>query len=355
MRDASRSTDTNNNRIGVLDGWRAIAAGMVIVSHVFELWTLGWLGVEFFFAISGYVICRGFIVEHSKYGRVSLPAFYIRRALRIIPPLILYVGVIYLLAAAGYIEPSAKQTIRALTFTCNLGHCGGWIGDHTWSLSVEEQFYLVIPALFVIGAAHFRRSVSAAVMCVPVAVIVLYLCRLPDAAQVAAMFLTIAFAVAYALYEERLRPAIAAMPAITWLAAVGGIFILHGWSGSRPATMAQVFLLPMVIVFVPLWTTAHVGFVSKIIGSRPLQAAGLISYSLYLWQEPLTVPGTPMPLKLLGVAGALGVAYVSYWIVEVRLISLGRRASDRLRGQDVPLREAACAAVAATDHKPNLV
>lgn len=327
-------------RIGVLDGWRAIAAAMVIVSHVFAFWTIGRLGVEVFFAISGYVICRGFLLEHERYGRISLTAFYVRRALRILPPLLFYVIVIVALAYSGLVAGEAKGTLRALTFTCNLQNCGGWIGDHTWSLSVEEQFYLVIPMLFVIGGTFFRPAISAAVACVPLAVVAFYLAKMPVGAELASMFLTIAFAVGYALHETRLRAIVAALPLFGWVAAVIAVFVLAAWSGSRAATLATIFVQPFLLVLIPMWTTAKPSGVAITIGSRPLQAFGVISYGVYLWQEPVTAPGTAVYLKLLGVAGACVLAYVSYWTVEVRLIALGRRASNALRRPGPPLGQA---------------
>ena len=156
-------------RIAPLDGWRAISVALVIFSHLAVsssiaihfpgelgravitpfLHECGNLGVNIFFVISGYVITSGLIREYTRSGQVSLRNFYLRRVFRILPPLIMYVFAVLLLAELGVIPPQATGAVNALTFTCNLNlyGCGGWFGGHTWSLSYEEQFYLIIPIM----------------------------------------------------------------------------------------------------------------------------------------------------------------------------------------------------------------
>src|SRR5580692_5069731 len=106
-------------RLRELDGWRAISVLLVIVHHVFSwqhpevfsshgrLFHLfrycGPLGVKVFFVISGFVICRLLLLEEKRYGNVSLGAFYIRRAFRILPPLYFYLSIILLLTSLGLV------------------------------------------------------------------------------------------------------------------------------------------------------------------------------------------------------------------------------------------------------------
>jgi peptidoglycan/LPS O-acetylase OafA/YrhL len=115
----------SDNRIEVLDGWRTVSVVLVILSHVLLysgvrladtssfaarkiydplIVSLGGLGVNIFFVISGFVICRGFLKEVGETGRVSLLAFYVRRFFRIVPPLAVYLAVLVTLAWLGVIE-----------------------------------------------------------------------------------------------------------------------------------------------------------------------------------------------------------------------------------------------------------
>jgi peptidoglycan/LPS O-acetylase OafA/YrhL len=165
-----------SNRIAALDGWRAISVGFVIIDHLMqfsavslpahEAWfsRLGNLGVSIFFVISGYVICRGLTQESRLYGRISITAFYTRRFFRIVPPLTVYICTVFILSLTGIV--STDQAIfRALTFSCDLpkANCGGYVGAHTWSLSVEEQFYLAAPFLFAIAQPK-RVAVTVSVI-----------------------------------------------------------------------------------------------------------------------------------------------------------------------------------------------
>src|SRR5689334_14287534 len=114
----------SNNRIEVLDGWRAVSVSLVILSHALMysglqladmesfsarkiylplIESLGGLGVDVFFVISGFVICRGFLKEIGETGRVSLLAFYVRRFFRILPPLVIYLAALVTLAWLGVV------------------------------------------------------------------------------------------------------------------------------------------------------------------------------------------------------------------------------------------------------------
>ena len=145
------------SRIAFLDGWRAVSVFLVMAGHGLGALQvhaalpidLSRLGVYIFFVISGYVITRLSLAERALTGTFSQSRFMIRRALRILPPLLLYTAAVTILGASG--ATPALSALRALSFTCNMnipiGSCG-FIFGHTWSLAFEEQFYLLFPFIF---------------------------------------------------------------------------------------------------------------------------------------------------------------------------------------------------------------
>jgi peptidoglycan/LPS O-acetylase OafA/YrhL len=106
--------------------------------------TAQWLGVAFFFVISGFVICSGLTREFEIRGRVSIGSFYVRRCFRILPPLILFLISVW---ALKIVPP--RSTGNAALFLCNLAPCDLKIA-HTWSLAYEEQFYILFPIALIL-------------------------------------------------------------------------------------------------------------------------------------------------------------------------------------------------------------
>ena len=108
----------------------------------------GYLGVKVFFVISGYLITRLLIAEHARTGRISLRGFYVRRVWRIFPAFYAFVGAMLAAWAIGWIALAPGDVVAALTYTMNYHYERSWGLGHIWSLSIEEQFYLVWPFLF---------------------------------------------------------------------------------------------------------------------------------------------------------------------------------------------------------------
>ena len=172
---ASLGLHSPQGRLRELDGWRALSVLLVIAHHlgayqyrsivaphlrlaaVFN--NFGPLGVRVFFVISGFVICRLLIQEEQRTGNVSLKGFYIRRAFRILPPLYLYIAAVALLLSAGLIHETWSGIGSSLFFLYDFvpAKLGGWIVGHTWSLAVEEQFYLTFPAIWILTRKPSRR------------------------------------------------------------------------------------------------------------------------------------------------------------------------------------------------------
>ena len=154
-----------------LDTLRACAIALVFMYHyaIFVsgeatfgwLSTIGWTGVDLFFVLSGYLIANQLFAGMARGQRLSLPRFYARRALRTLPVfwLVLAAFALFPVAMGGRPPP---PWWRFLTFTQNLGLQPGTAFSHAWSLCVEEQFYLVLPALLAAGAWLARGRVALA-------------------------------------------------------------------------------------------------------------------------------------------------------------------------------------------------
>jgi peptidoglycan/LPS O-acetylase OafA/YrhL len=152
---------TSPNRNPGLDTLRASAIALVFMYHydsfvsgapIFGwLGTIGWAGVDLFFVLSGYLIANQLFAGMARGQSLSLPRFYARRAFRTLPVFWLVLALFALFPAAMGGRPPPPWW-RFLTFTQNLGLQPGTAFSHAWSLCVEEQFYLVLPALLALAA-----------------------------------------------------------------------------------------------------------------------------------------------------------------------------------------------------------
>jgi peptidoglycan/LPS O-acetylase OafA/YrhL len=302
-----------------------------------ELVYAGPLGVQIFFVISGYIITTLMLREHQRNGQVSLAAFYVRRAFRILPPLWLMLGVTALLTFAAYIQVAPKSFLMAATFTCNTQPTScGWFAGHTWSVATEEQFYLFWPLL--LAVLGFRFVARAALL----------ICILFIAADQFSL-LTVSFlhnalsgacVAAGALFatSEKLRSFVsrAALPIV-----IGAAFLLFG----KPFVQDHIYGLsavisaatPFLIVIVIFSCSNYRGRLENLKAVRALAAIGLVSYGLYLWQEmflgdassylrPSVLDYTPLCALMV---------LLSYFLVEVPLMRVGARLSKKLIARDM--------------------
>jgi peptidoglycan/LPS O-acetylase OafA/YrhL len=156
--------------IPTLDGWRAIAVMSVCLAHIAPLpfpgtfghrlaliiWKSGGGGVSIFFGISGLLICSRLLDEEEQSGRISLKDFYIRRAFRILPAALFFLLILAVLHRYAGIPLSALDWFAGIFFFRNYtvapapSPLTGWFTSHFWSLSIEEHFYLLLPALLIL-------------------------------------------------------------------------------------------------------------------------------------------------------------------------------------------------------------
>ncbi len=340
-------------RLLYLDGWRAIAVLVVITSHLTgfrhdPLWLkemarwlpVGQIGVLIFFFISGFVISRSALSEIESTSGFSVRAFYIRRAFRIIPPLVLYLVVCLGLGAFGIVRYQLFNAVPAFLYVCNVGvfnQCQ-WLGGHTWSLAFEEQFYLLFPALLLIFLLHRRpflpHLIGATLFCLLPLVSPLSYAGPFDFYLVyglfGAGFLAARYGDTIAAWAQRYANAAYLVAAALILATPFTLPI--GWLA--PIYPLSFLVTIPVMVFASRWSMVAVPLSNGV-----LRHIGRISYSIYLWQE-LATSDLFRHGSLIGELIAIGAVIVwaalLFEVMEKPLIRLGRRLAE-----DLPLRRQA--------------
>ena len=355
-------------RNGLIDGWRGLGVMLVLISHI-PIYRLGGIrplrpiretvwqpdllipdltlrligplsitGVDVFFVISGYLITRLLHAEEVRTGVVGIRAFYVRRAFRILPAFTVYLFTILLLRNQGLILAEDDAFVRSGLFVCNLSgfRCSWWLA-HTWSLSVEEQFYLVWPVAFVLSGLLDRARVPA--VAILFAGLTIGSGWLPGLTSFAHIAIGALFALSSRAQEGMAR--IGTTPVI--LIAVAAM-VLAPLAYPVPLLAKGLFLAKPVLVAVAFFGTVvhrRGGPMLSIVSAPWLARVGLISYSLYLWQQLSLAPAVwggeatgaaalyraaPLLMSLLFIPAAL----LSYWFVERPFIRLGHMTSRRL-------------------------
>ena len=352
------ATSTLKGYIPTLDGWRAVAIIAVMASHAghsysaplgrdsfFDRIASGTHGVNLFFAISGLLITSRLLEEFDTAGHVSLKRFYIRRAVRILPPALLYLGVVSMLGAIGLLPVVREEFVAAAFFFRNylpaiLGPNGaGFFTSHYWSLGVEEHFYLFWPALLLL-AGRKRALPVAIVLAVLVAIwrhieawreIMLYNAIQPnyfvrsDTRIDSIMWGVVA---ALALSRPDVRAVVAKyLSTIVMLA----LFALYGAIvyryGTRP-TFWEATIVPVIVAATVLRPHSMLG---RVLENPVMRWIGRLSYSLYLWEFFFVYyGGVPITLGVwqtfpVNLGAAVVCAAASYYLVERPLVRLGHR------------------------------
>jgi len=343
-----------------LDGLRAVAVLMVVAAHFDQgQVTLGGvMGVTVFFTLSGFLITSLLLAEHEKTGRIDRWAFYRRRALRLFPALAVMLAMVCLLTAGGF-----PTDVRPGMVASVVGYVSNWflMGTridgvtqwgalgHTWSLAIEEQFYIVWPLLVILLARRGRRAVfwMAAGGAAASMVWALVSGRPNLATDVSAYPLLVGCALAAWMHGRGV-----VRPAASWaLVALAPIvaFLAVGVS-AREVAYVVVPLATAALVFVVV--QRPVGWLQ----TRPLVWVGKRSYGLYLWHVPVSYlclhvavgPRFWWPVAAVGIAASFGLTALSWRYVEQPFLRLKDRGSatdpaPTLRGRVVPARADATA------------
>ncbi|ATE53515.1 acyltransferase family protein [Actinosynnema pretiosum] len=357
---APRGVEHRSKQRDDIQGLRALAVGLVLVYHLRPTWLPGgFAGVDVFFVISGYLIIGALVNELRRSGRISLVSFYARRARRLLPAatvVLLGVALTTVLLLPVSRHPDVLREVVASALNVQNWQLAIFAGDyanataeaspvqHFWSLSVEEQFYLVIPLVLILAGlrgARPGRNAFVAVLAITVA--------------------SLAFSVLYTPLDH--TAAYFITPTRMWELGIGGLLAIglprlalsraarlaSGWLGLA-AVLAAAFLFttamqfPGWIALLPVLGTAALlaagsgmgdGGVSALLARQPLRYLGDISYSLYLWHWPvlvflmehLGVTHLPWEWTLAAAAASVALAAASTRLVETPMRHLSPRAA----------------------------
>ena len=335
-------------RIPSLDGLRAISITFVVLGHL-EKWKhislrvpkpYGALGVHIFFVISGFLITKLLLREHEHTATINLRDFYIRRAYRILPAAIVYLLTVTILF---WHQVRWYDIAAAAFYVANMQTSLPWMLGHLWSLSIEEQFYLLWPFAL---KTWFRRRTAVLIgvfVFTPVFLMTLYAFHarggIVNSLPVYADGLAIGCLLA--IFSPRI-PTIPGYVATFMTAAV--LFIPFFAANTPSKTLFQLFILQPLLQVSMAGVILHVIQVPyRFLNWAPVVWLGKISYSLYLWQEVFC----SNPSSKLGYSLALlavGAACLSYYFVEQPMLRLREKHARENQVAPVVLERASPAA-----------
>ncbi len=343
-----------------LDGFRAVAVGLVFVAHAGGgRWLPGSFGVTIFFFLSGFLITTLLLRELHTRGKVSIPAFYMRRLLRISPPLLITLAIAYPLAMWGLVDgtPTLGGLSSQVFYYFNYHYLSGV--PHTtvprgtavlWSLAVEEHFYLVYPVLFFVLIPRGWQNTRIGLISLCLVVILAWRIWLDHAWTIHEEYISYAsdtrmdsilYGCLLGVWRWRRdgRPVFPLgrrwMAAITLvcLCVLAGTFLVRddGFRNTWRYSLQGLALLPLFYYAVTCPTLIH----HRLLNTRILRRLGLYSYSFYLihlfvirglqHQFHIDPEQASVGVALASLAISLAYSAVLYTWVEVPVARLRRR------------------------------
>ena len=350
-------------RISTLDGLRAFSIIMVILAHaaptipstisqniLFHYLANSHLGVRIFFVISGYLITKLLLAERAVNGFVNIKQFYIKRAFRIFPVFYLYILVIigikvffisdifleYLTPIfAGFYLWNYKQLIYMGIPDSH----GGWFFGHFWTLAMEEQFYLIWPLIFNKFKFDFLKKLVVIAICfMPILRILTYLLMPNSRGQIAMMLHTggdtILIGCLGALMETTgtfttilkfAQKKLTIIFALTFMLLLSPILASKfggGYTLSLGISLNNLCI--MLFIYYSIYTN---GIIYKLLSNKFLIQIGLISYSIYIWQQLFLNNIYQFWFNLFpqNIFIVFIIGFISYYCIEKPILSFRRK------------------------------
>ena len=332
-----------------LDGLRAVAVVAVLANHAGAFWFLpgGGLGVDIFFVLSGFLITSLLLKERISRGSLSFGYFYARRALRLFPALATVLAVFLVVSAIWRQNDWSSVTLHhawlVVVYSGNWSRAfGGNLGlfGHTWSLAVEEQFYLVWPAVTVllVTRTRSRRTTALFLLAAAIAVMIYRLAalhagwgipRVSNGIDTHCDGLLIGAALAYWVSDDQ---APAAGPWLKPVAAIGAVALLIFMAVAHGLLLLEGgYSLAEVVTALMIWSqlSAPIRLADQVLTAAPMRWIGRRSYGLYLWHFPYYVIWQATYPHYRRIALAVVVTFisaaVSYRYIEMPALRLKAR------------------------------
>lgn len=345
----SRATWVTRGRIPYLDGFRALAATAVVIEHMtphlpasvskIPVLMTGHMGVTLFFVISGFLITLLMIREKERSGTVSIKNFYIRRVFRIFPAYFFYLSVMFALQLLGYIHYASKYWIAAGLYTTSYMPHFNTARElsHTWSLSVEEHFYFIWPMVFLcLGAPRALKLLLGYVLCIPLLrygiwhffgnIIDVDFASISQMGSIATgcLLAFIANRSAFTQVLDRIQK----FPTLFFALGIVALYLNNFLA--RSGKYSILFCDPVSAVCFGLILLSVLSMKTELAGIRrfldwkPVVSIGVMSYSIYLWQQPFTAFGvfTHLPHWSLHFVLIALAATFSYWCIETPFLRI---------------------------------
>jgi peptidoglycan/LPS O-acetylase OafA/YrhL len=342
---------SSGTRLPGLDGIRAFAIAWVFISHLrfdrallpgtllAELSREGMDAVTLFFVVSGFLITTLLLREEDESGTIGLRDYFLRRGFRILPAALTYLGIMLAVMLATGAQPTLHEWLGSLLFYRNLVPSNvDYITGHFWSLSVEEQFYLLWPPLIVLIAPQRRLPLTILLIALaPVWRYVAFRNQWAVSSDIGRLDMSYDSILTGALLAQlqrlpSFRQLLNRFPYPGFLLAVGCLGFLTLSIRMLPAGNVGVLATPTVqnlcaLLILGVLVEARSAIPLRLLEWSPVVWLGRISYSLYLWHIPFVhtwIPDFPGHL-LVRVVLSLTAAWLSYRFIEQPMLRLRQR------------------------------
>lgn len=329
----------------------------VLIVHLHERFFGGIIGVDVFFALSGFLITSILLRQTQEHGRIRLGDFYLRRALRLFPPLLLTIAVATVLTVIEGHNSTGQPLSRVVPAV--LFYCGNWLVvvshrglgflDHTWSLAVEEQFYILWPLALL---SRWVRKHLLVILLATIAVIIVARFIVAGSSSSApfdwtffrADELFVGAGLAVLVSQKGLesiqfaRSSIVAWCSVAALAIIAALIRLNDYQGLLKGGYTLVAVCSALIIAHIL--VAPTALLPRILSLRPLAAVGRVSYGIYLYHYPFFIyfhdrfPGDQRARLACDFLTVSSTVLLSWYIIEKPAARLKSRLSSRTLPSD---------------------